>query len=122
MGLWGLKKYNFYSCTLTIMTANCNILSLHDLEPSVLICTFAHTLHTYAGEAEKYKQVVRTFFFRCCLTQFLCQTIFISLIVDEDENDYSYVAMKLQFGVRLTCHGHTPQIMVLTKSGNYVHL
>jgi hypothetical protein len=30
--------------------------------------------------------------------------------------------MALHFGVRLTCQGHTPRIMALTKSGNYVHL
>jgi hypothetical protein len=60
------------------------------------------------------------FFFFCCQTQFLCRTIFISLMIDEDDN--SYVAMALRFGVRLTCQEHTPRIMVLTKSGNYVHL
>jgi hypothetical protein len=46
---------------------------------------------------------------------FLCRTIFISLIIDEDEDDNSYVAMALHFEVRLTCQGHTPRIMVLTK-------
>jgi hypothetical protein len=30
--------------------------------------------------------------------------------------------MALHFGVSLTCQGHTPRIMLLTKSGNYVHL
>jgi hypothetical protein len=39
---------------------------------------------------------------------FLCQTIFISLMIDDDEDDKSYVAMALHFGVRLTCQGHTP--------------
>jgi hypothetical protein len=38
-------------------------------------------------------------------------------MVDEDEDDNSNVAMALHFGVRLTCQGHTPRIMVLTKSG-----
>jgi hypothetical protein len=51
----------------------------------------------------------------------LSRTIFIYLMIDEDEDDNSYVAMALHFGVRLTCQGHTPRIMVLTKSGNYVH-
>jgi hypothetical protein len=42
-----------------------------------------------------------SFFF--CPTQFLCQTIFIALMIDEDEDDNSYVTMALHFGVRLTC-------------------
>jgi hypothetical protein len=37
-----------------------------------------------------------------------CRTIFICLMIDEDEDDTSYVAMMLYFGVRLTCQGHTP--------------
>jgi hypothetical protein len=43
-------------------------------------------------------------------------------MIDEDEDDNSNVAMALHFGVRLTCQGPTLRIMVLTKSGNYVHL
>jgi hypothetical protein len=33
-------------------------------------------------------------------------------MIDEDEDDNSNVAMALHFGVRLTCQGHTPRIMV----------
>jgi hypothetical protein len=61
-------------------------------------------------------------FFLCCLTQFVESDNFFSLMIDEDEDDNSNAAMALHFGVRLTCQGHTPRIMVLTKSGNYVHL
>jgi hypothetical protein len=34
---------------------------------------------------------------------------------------HMFNAMALHFGVRLTCQGHTPQSMVLTKSGNYMY-
>jgi hypothetical protein len=42
------------------------------------------------------------------------------LMIDEDDN--SYVAMALHYGVRLTCQGHSPRIKVILMSGNYVHL
>jgi hypothetical protein len=44
----------------------------------------------------------------------LSWTIFIYLMIDEDEDVNSNAAMTLHFGVRLTCQGHTPRIMVLT--------
>jgi hypothetical protein len=44
------------------------------------------------------------------------------LMMDENEDNYTYVAMVFTCGLRLTCQGHTPRIKVLPKSGNYVHL
>jgi hypothetical protein len=44
------------------------------------------------------------------------------LMIDDDEDDKSYVAMALHFGVILTCQGHTPRIKELPKSGNYVRM
>jgi hypothetical protein len=77
-----------------------------------------HKSHTHTQTQDT---LILIFF--SCPTQFIeSRRSFISLMIDEDEDHNSYVAMALHFGVRMTCQGHTPRIMVLPKSGNYVHL
>jgi hypothetical protein len=57
----------------------------------------------------------RLFFSFAARISVLSRTILISLMIDEDEDDISNIAMVLHFGVRLTCQGHIPRIMAFNQ-------